>query len=156
MTDLGAEIFMISAALATYSLWPYRSVAAMTLAVFNMSHFVMFETVDSDVLFYVSALTFDVACALSLIRLGTRLSVDMAVLSLCNAVANLAGFIIWFAYFPAFAYNAVMTIIMGLQIMRLLWVKPDDMAGCAWIRGWHGLGGGNHLWRIGSGKGEKA
>lgn len=145
---------MIAAALATYSLWPYRSVAAMTLAVFNVTHFVMFETVESDVLFYVSALTFDVACALSLIRLGTRLSVDMAVLSLCNAVANLTGLIIWFAYFPAFVYNAVMTIIMGLQIMRLLWVKPDDMAGCAGIRGWHGLGCGYHLWRNRANQGE--
>lgn len=156
MTDLSAEMFMIAAALATYSLWPYRSVAAMTLSVFNMTHFVMFEAVDSDVLFYVSALTFDVACALSLIRLGTRLSVDMAVLSLCNAAANLVGLIIWFAYFPAFVYNAVMTIVMGLQIVRLLWVKPDDMAGCAGIRGWHGLGCGYNLWRNRQAEGEKA
>lgn len=147
---------MIAAALATFSLWPYRSVASMTLAVFNMSHFVMFETVDSDVLFYVSALTFDVACALMLIKLGTRLSVDMAVLSLCNAVINLFGLIIWFAYFSPTLYNDCIKIIIGLQIMRLLWVKPDDMAGSAWLHSWGGLGGGNHLWRIGSGKGEKA
>lgn len=154
MNGISAEIVLIGAALATFSLWPYRSVAAMTLSVFNMAHFAMFETVESDVLFYVSALTFDVACAVSLIKLGTRLSVDMAVLSLCNAVANLVGFVMWFAYLSPAVYNASMTIIMGLQIMRLLWVKPDDMAGCAGIRGWRSVGRGVNLWGVRANQGE--
>ena len=154
MNGISAEIVLIGAAMATFSLWPYRSVAAMTLAVFNVAHFAMFETVESDVLFYVSALTFDVACAVSLIKLGTRLSVDMAVLSLCNAVANLVGFVMWFAYLSPAVYNASMTIIMGLQIMRLLWVRPDDMAGDTWFHRWGGVVCGHHLRGVCQGKGE--
>ena len=155
MSGISAEIVLIGAAMATFSLWPYRSVAAMTLAVFNVAHFAMFETVESDVLFYVSACTFDVACALLLMAQRNKLALDVATLCLVNAMASIAGLIMWFAYFPASIYNAAIQIVPGLQILRLLWVRADDMAGDTWLHRWGGVVRGNRVWGVDSGKGEK-
>lgn len=145
---------MASVAAASFSAWPYRSTAALTLAFFNLAHFYMFETVESDVLFYVSACTFDVLCALVLAKQSCKLSSDMAVLSLWNAGINLLGLLMWFAYMPANVYNACIQIILGLQILRLLWVQGDDMARDTRFRGWGGVVHRHNLRGSGAGKGE--
>lgn len=154
MNGVSVEVVTASVAAITYSVWPYRSTAALTLAFSNLAHFYLFETIDSDVMFYVSACTFDVACALMLMAQRNRLALDVATLSLFSAMANIAGLIMLFAYFTASIYNAAIQIVLGLQIMRLLWVKPDDMAGDTWFHRWGCVVRGHHLRGIRAHQGE--
>ena len=138
MIDVSVEAIVALVAAATYMFWPYRSNVAFTLAFFNIAHFMIFERTESDILFYVSACTFDVACALTLISQGNRLSIDIALLAIGNALVNIFGLIMWFAYYPPTVYNASIQIIIGLQIARLLLVRLDDVARdtrfCSWRR----------------------
>lgn len=155
MNGVSVEVVTASVAAITYSVWPYRSTAALTLAFANLAHFYLFETIDSDVMFYVSACTFDVACALLLMAQRNRLALDVATLSLFSAMANIAGLFMWFAYFPASIYNAAIQIVLGLQILRLLWVRADDMAGDTWLHRWGGVVRGHRLWGVGKAEGAE-
>lgn len=131
-----------------------RSAVALLLFVSAVAHWYGFGDTDSDVLYYVSACTVDVLCALLLMGISSKLTLDMAALSLASALANLAGLAIWFAYYPPTLYNACIQIILGLQILRLLWVQGDDMARDTWFRRWGRVVPSNNLSSIRTFKGE--
>lgn len=143
-------------AMVFYAIQPKRSAVALLLFGAAMLHFYMFSDTESDVLYYVSACTFDVAVALVLASIGCRVSADLAMLSIASAALNLFGLLMWFAYMPANVYNACIQIILGLQILRLLWVQGDDMARDTRFRGWGGVVHRHNLRGGGAGKGEAA
>ena len=140
-------------AVAFYAIQPSRSAVALLLFCTAMLHWHAFSDAG-DVAYYVSACTLDVLCALMLTMLRCKLSIDVATLALMGAAANLAGLVMWFAYLPPNVYNASITIITGLQVMRLLRVQGDDMAGDTWFHRWGCVVRGHHLRGIRAHQGE--
>lgn len=145
MNTLWLQSILIGYAAAALSVYADRAVIAVAISVVNFAHYYVFGGTGSDVLYYVTACTFDIACALCLMQLRTKLALDMAVLCIVGAAVNFIGLIMWFAYMQPLLYNAGIQLTLGAQILRLIWVHSDDAAGDNGFHRWGDLVSGFDL-----------
>lgn len=100
--------------------------AAFAIGAISVLHYLLFNTVVSDFIYFASAAAFNGFIAFALCEIGTKTAIDLALSSLIGVVLSGIGYFIVLLRIAPEPYNVAILILNGVQMAILIKAGIDD------------------------------